>query len=573
MYFVARLNKTPKKVGTFIDSSIVEDQIEERGIGIGMYLSFNTEELEQIEMQVGLSYTSIENAKVNLQHEAEGKIFNEVQSDAKQRWNQMLNRIYVEGKSNDDKTKFYTGLYHALLGRGLASDVNGEYVKNDGTIGQIPLDDKGEPKYHHHNSDGMWGGFWTLSQLWSLAYPEYMSQYIQSNIDFYKETGWLHDGVAAGVFTNGVSTNFQGLLIAAAYNCGIRDFDIETGYEAALKNEINYSGRNLGNGKYDLRHFVKDGYIPFEDTTISNGWIFNFGSSHTLEYSFSSFAVAQMAKGLRHFDDYQKLMKQSENWTNLYDKETNFIRPRLPNGNFISEFDTLVAWRGFQEGNAFQFTWFVPHDVAGLIQIMGNDLFNQRLENMFNNSQKSMFGGGDEIHSFSGIEKLYNHGNQPCLHNSWLFNYSGKPWLTQKWVRTISNEFYGTKPLHGYGIGQDEDQGMLGAWYVLASIGLFDVQGHAGETPTFQLGSPLFDKITIDLHPDYYKNDKIVIKTKNNSKENLYIQSVKLDDKILDECWIKRTDLLEGEELIIDLSSKPNKDWGINRPPPSQSNL
>ena len=572
MYFAAKLNKTPEKVGTFIDSLFYENKVKIKGKGAGLLLSFKTSEQEIVEMQVGLSYTSIANAKVNLETESAGMTFDMVKKKAEKIWNDKLSRIYVEGERQEDKIKFYTGLYHVLLGRGLASDVNGMYPKNDGTSGQIPLDKDNEPLYNHYNTDGMWCSSWNLVQLLALVYPEFLSEYIQSNIDFYKETGWLHDGVAAGVYTNGVQTNYQGLVIASAYNCGIRDFDISTGYEAALKNEIEYRGRNLGNGKYDLEGFVLSGFIPFEDMILPNGWVFNFGASHTMEYSFTSYAVSQMAKQLGREADYAKLIKQACYWEKSFDKESHFIRPRLPNGSFIADFDTMIAWRGFQEGNAFQYTWFVPHDVAGLIDLVGEELFDARLETMFVEARKSMFGGGENIDSFSGIEKLYNHGNQPCLHNAWLFNFTSKPWLTQKWTRIICNEFYGTEPLHGYGIGQDEDQGMLGAWFVLSSMGLFDLQGHANSNPTFQFGSPLFDKIVIKLNQEYYPGEEIVVKTSNNSKDNIYVQSVKLNEEDIEQCWIDRAELIKGGVLEFEMGNKENFSWGTKILPPSMSN-
>jgi predicted alpha-1,2-mannosidase len=415
----------------------------------------------------------------------------------------------------------------------------------------------------------MWGGFWNLSQLWAMVYPEIFNQYLQSNIDFYKETGWLHDGEAAGVYTNGVQTNFQGLLIASAYNCGFRDFDWETGYEAAVKNELEYRGRNLGNGKYDLYYFVKNGYVPYQDTIIGNGWVFNFGASHTLEYAFSSYAVAQMAKNRGNEADYSKLMEQAGYWKNLFDSESKFIRPKLPSGEFIKDFDPMKAWDGFQEGNAYQFTWFVPHDIAGLIENIGKDLFNERLEKTFEESRKSLFGGGEEIHSFSGVEMLYNQGNQPCLHQSWLFNYSGKPWLTQKWTRIICDEFYGTEPLHGYGFGQDEDQGQLGAWYVMAALGLFDVQGHTNAEPTFQFGSPLFEKVSIQLSED--PGNRLVIETKDNGPENYYVRSLKFNGETIENTWLKRETLMQGGKLVFEMDSVPNKNRGAKVPPPSMN--
>ncbi len=571
MHFVIQMNKTPYGWGSFTDECILEGASETRGTANGMYLNFSTLDGEKIEIMVGLSYTSIENARLNLLHEISGRDFEEVREEAHASWREMLSVIKVEGGSEADRVKFYTGLYHALLGRGLASDLNGQYPRNDGSAGQIPLDGDGIPEYHHYNTDGIWGGFWNLGQLWALAYPGFLSEYMQSNLDFYDETGWLHDGVAAGAYSNGVQTNYNGLMLAATYNCGIRDFDLEKAYAAAFKNETCYSGRDFGSGKYDLHYFVNNGYIPSYDTTLSNGWVFNFGASHTLEYCFSSFAVAQFAQSLGKSGDYEKLISQANAYKLLFDPETRYIRPRNPDGSFIEDFDPMEPWRGFQEGNAFQYTWYVPHDIAGMIDLVGVDLFNERLEMMFVEARKSLFGGGKEIDSFSGLEKLYNHGNQPCLHNAWLFNYSGKPWLTQKWTRMICDEFYGTEPLHGYGFGQDEDQGQLGAWYVMAGLGLFDVSGHAFAEPVFQLGSPLFDKMTIKLDPHYYEGKELIIKTENNSSLNIYVQSASFNGDLLGKYWVKRDRLLQGGELILEMGPEPAMDESWLRPPPSMS--
>ena len=574
MYFVANFNKQPKETGSFKDSIQQIGATSTRGVGNGLFLTFNMAQNEKLLIRTGLSYTSIKNARLNLEAESEGKSFDDVHKTARLIWNQKLGRIKAEGGDSLSRVKFYTGLYHALLGRGISSDINGQYPLVDKGIGQIPLDGKGKPKYHHYNTDGIWGGFWNLSQLWALVYPEYFKEYVQSNIDFYKTRGWLHDGEAAGVYTNGVQTNYQGLMIASAYNCGIRDFDVKTGYEAALKNEVDYHGRNLGNGKFDLNYFIKNGYVPSRDTLFSNGWKFNFGSSHTLEYSYSSYAVAQLAKELGHQQDYEKLIRQSGYYRNLFDPKTKFIRPKLIDGTFIPDFNPMKAWIGFQEGNAFQYTWYVPHDVAGLIQLMGKDEFNRRLEHVFATSQKTRFGGGDsDVDSFSGIEMVYNHGNQPCLHDSWLFNYSGQPWLTQKWTRAICDEFYGAQPLRGYGVGQDEDQGQLGAWYVMAALGIFDVQGHTSINPTFQFGSPQFDRVTIQLNPKYYSGKVLTIQASNNSAKNIYIQSMTFNQKKIDNCWITRKRLTDGGTLIFEMGDQPNKTWGVDIPPPSMSDM
>jgi predicted alpha-1,2-mannosidase len=464
----------------------------------------------------------------------------------------------VEGTNREDKVKFYTGLYHALLGRGLASDVNGAYPANDGRIGQIELNADGKPKHHHYNTDAIWGAFWNLTQLWTLAYPEYLSDWIQSQLLVYKDGGWLGDGIACSKYVSGVGTNFVSLVIAAAYNCGFRDFDVPLGYEAALKNEIEWEGRVEGAGKMDVRQFVQRGYVPYiersrlgkaEGADIGS----RFSASHTLEYAFSAYAVAHMAKQLGKEQDYDRLMQLSKGWKVLYDSETKFIRPKDEQGVFLDNFKPSEPWRGFQEGNAWQYTFYVPHDVPGLIETLGLDEFNNRLDTIFTESQKAVFGGGTTVHAFAGLEALYNHGNQPSLHISWLFNFSGKPWLTQKWTRAICDEFYGAEPLHGYGFGQDEDQGQLGAWYVMAAMGLFDVKSLTGENPALQIGSPLFDRITIALNPDYYKGNSFVIETKKNSKTNVYVQSAILNGKILDSMAIPFENVVNGGTLFLEM--------------------
>ena len=558
MYFSAELDKKPVAWGAFNGNDLNADAKEAAGPGAGLYFTFNTKANECITVKVGLSYTSIANARLNFQTEAEGRSFNKVRKAALNTWNDYLGRILVEGNNRTDKVKFYTGLYHALLGRGLASDVNGAYPTNKGGIGQIECDAKGQPKHHHYNTDAIWGGFWNLTQLWTMVYPEYFSDWIQSQLLVYKDTGWLGDGIACSKYVSGVGTNFVGLAIAAAYNCGIRDFDVRLGYEAALKNEIGWEGRVEGAGKLDTRQFVERGYSPYIERSRLGSYFEStekgsqFNASHTLEYSFSAYAVAQMAKQLHKEDDYRKLMQLSHGWKYLYDPETKFIRPKDENGRFIDNFNPIQPWRGFQEGNAWQYTFYVPHDVHGLIDTIGHDEFNNRLENIFIKSQKESFGGGTVINAFSGLETLYNHGNQPSLHISWLFNFSGKPQLTQRWTRAICDEFYGVEPIHGYGYGQDEDQGQLGAWYVMAAIGLFDVKALTGENPQFQLGSPMFDKITIKLNSAYYpKGDKFVIETKNNSKTNVYVQSAKLNGKKMDSVFIPFSDVVNGGKLEL----------------------
>lgn len=555
MYFVAEVNKRPSHYGTFIENAIQDGNREVKGKGAGMYLTFKTNQEEAITIKVGLSYTSVDNARLNLDKEAKNKSFEEVKLGTQKKWNNYLGRILVEGGKEEDKNKFYTGLFHALLGRGLASDVNGAYPKNDGSVGQIPLNEKGAPVHNHYNTDAIWGAYWNLTQLWSIAYPDYYADWIQSQLLVYKDTGWLGDGIASSKYVSGVGTNFTGLAIAAAYNVGIRNFDIKLAYEAARKNELTSSNRVLGAGKMDVGTFVKRGFSPYlpddesvkpEFTTAGSP----FGASHTLEYSFSAYAVAQFARSLGETADYETLQKLSEGWRLLYDPSTKFIRPKDSSGKFITNFDPSAPWVGFQEGNAWQYTFFVPHQPSALVDLLGKDVFNHRLDSIFTLSQKNIFGGGKDINAFSGLKGLYNHGNQPNLHIAWLFNFSGRPDLSQKWVCAIADEFYGTDGIHGYGYGQDEDQGQIGAWYALAAIGLFDVGGLTSPTPSFQIGYPLFSKITITL-PDKSRKNPFVIEAPTRKEKNLYIKKAIFNGKPLQQLRLPFSEIKEGGTLLL----------------------
>lgn len=565
MYFSAVLDKKPAAFGVFTDSIPVADKQEIKGPGTGLYLTFKTTDQEAINIKVGLSYTSIENARLNMDTEAKDLTFDSAKVMAIRSWNEQLGRIKVDGGVTDDKVKFYTGLYHAIAGRGVASDVNGAYPKNDGTIGQVPLNSEGKPQFRFYNTDAIWGGYWNVTPLWAIAYPERYADFVQGQLLIYKETGWLADGLANGKYVSGVGTNFTGLVIAAAYNIGLRDFDVNTAYEAALKNEIGYEGRVPGAGKMDVGAFVKRGFSPYisndeagtrELTTDGSA----FGTSHTLEYSFSCYAVAQFAKALGKTADYEQLIRLSNGWKLIYDSTTKFIRPKGIDGAFIKNFDPTAPWVGFQEGNAWQYTFFVPHDPETLVKYLGKDVFNKRLDSIFTVSQKNIFGGGKNIDAFAGLQGLYNQGNQPNLHISWLFNFSGRPDLTQKWVHAICDEFYGTEGIHGYGYGQDEDQGQMGAWYVLAGMGLFDVKGLTAPDPTLQIGSPLFEKITIKL-PDHIRKGAFVIEAPGNSKENIYIQEATLNGNVdkTHTLSVSYADITKGGTLQLKMGNQPGR--------------
>lgn len=561
MYFSAMLDKKPTAYGTFKGAETFAGKDAINGKGAGLYLTFATQEAEKITITAGLSFTSIENARLNLDAEAKRLSFDKAKANALKVWGGYLGRINVKSSNTQDLTKFYTGLYHALLGRGLASDVNGAYPKNDGNIGQIELNKLGKPIHNHYNTDAIWGGFWNLTQLWAIAYPEYYSDWIKSQLLVYKDSGWLADGIANSRYVSGVGTNFVSLAMASAYMSGIRDFNVKLAYEASLKNELDGENRPHGAGKLDVAQFVKYGYVPHLDKGIGGGERWQYSASHTLEYAYSAYAVAQWAKLLGKDADYTKLISLSKAWEKIYDPKLNLIRPKLADGSWMQNFKPSESWRGFQEGNAWQYTFYVPHEPTALIAKMGTTNFNNRLDSIFTTSQKNAFGGGTKLDAFSGLEGLYNHGNQPNLHISWLFNFSGKPSLTQKWVRTIADEFYGTDGIHGYGYGQDEDQGQLGAWYVISSMGLFDVKGFTDPQPEVGLGSPLFDEIKIKGNKKHFSGKNFTIEVRNNSTTNRYVQSFTLNGQSLNKPFIKLADVQRGGKLILQMGSTPKNSY------------
>lgn len=562
MYFSGVLSRKPTAMGTFQKEVQFPGETSRKGKGVGVYLRYDTREESAVEIKAGFSYTSMDNAKENLEAEAKTLTFDKAKAQAQKTWSEELNKIQVQGSSTENKVKFYTGLFHALLGRGLASDVDGHFPQNDGTIGQIPLDKAGKPTFSFYNTDSVWGAFWNLTQLWTLVWPEYYNDFVQTHLAVYKNSGWLGDGLANSKFVSGVGTNFVGLIIASAYQAGIRNYDVDLAFKAAYENEVKYEGRNPGAGKLDLGTFIKNGYVTQTKGMTTKPEGSGFSASHTLEYCYSSYAVAQFAKSLGKEKEYKELMLLSQNWKNLYDKKTNFIRPKNASGNFLDHFDPFQPWVGFQEGNAWQYTFYVPHDPKALIAEMGQEVFVKRLDSIFTISKKTAFGGKD-IDAFAGVKYMYNHGNQPNLHIAYLFNYTDHPWLSQKWIRIIDDKFYGTEEIHGYGYGQDEDQGQLGSWFVMSAMGLFDVKGLTDIKPSFQITSPLFDSMKIKTG----WGNTINISTANNAPENYYIQSLKINGKEYRNRSIPLETLRKDCTFDFNLGPNPKKDWFSNEIP------
>jgi predicted alpha-1,2-mannosidase len=550
LYFVARFSRPFKSFGGWAGEKIYRNTNEISGkdnIDIGAFVNYTTNEDEVIKIQTGISLVSIEQARLNLETEMSGFgwDFDAVRNDARNTWNDLLNKIKIEGGTETDKTKFYTNLYRSYCARTIWSDVNGKYVDMYENIQQ--LKDPDSPVY---GCDAFWNTFWNLNQLWALITPETANKWVKSLLEIYDRGGWLPKGPGGIEYSSIMVASHEISLIVSAYQKGIRNFDIEKAYEAIKHNQTEPGRRHEGGGwvgNHQLKPYKELGYVPVERGPVSN----------TLEYAYDDWCVAQMAKALNRKRDYEHFIARAESYKNVFDPGVGFIRPKHADGLWVKGFNPLVKAVGkeddfqtkdFVEGNSWQYTWFVPHDVKGLINLLGKEKFNRRLVDGFEESRPNF------------VSHYVNHSNQPNMQAAYLFNFSGVPWLTQKWVRGIMEKYYGTGPVNGY--PGDEDQGQMGAWYVMSAIGLFEMDGGAATEPIFEIGSPIFDKVTIYLDKKYYKGGRFVIEAKNNSNTNIYIQSATLNGKPLNKSWFYHRQLVNGGKLVLQMGPSPNKQWG-----------
>lgn len=561
VHFVIRFNKPMKGFGGWVGNSVKKEVSEVAGKGrMGAYADFDTKKEEVILMQTGISLVSIEQARLNLQTEMNpfNWSFEGVEKNAKAEWNKLLSKIQVEGGSEENKKKFYTNFYRSYVARTTWSDVNGKYVDVNEVIRQT------DPKHPVYGSDALWNTFWNLNQLWSLVNPDLTSHWVNSLLEIYKTGGWLPKGPAGIEYSGIMEASHEISLMVGAYQKGIRDFDSKLALEAMIHQQTTPGVVTPENGFAGNRFFdayMKLGYVPNEEGQVSN----------TLEYAYDDWCVSQFAKALKREDVYKKFIKRAANYQNVFDTAVLYIRTKNRDGSWVKDWSpyccTNFSGPGYLEGNAWQYSFFNPHDVQGIVNLMGRDEFNNRLNNGFEKSAKYNFNADGDLYDRVPI----NHGNQPNMQAAWLFNYSGKPWLTQKWTREIMNKYYGSTPYHGW-LG-DEDEGQMGAWFVMASIGLFQTNGGASVKPFYEIGSPLFKKITIQLDTRYYQGKTFTIIANPASDENRYIQSAQLDGKTLTKPWFYHEDLVDGGTLVLQMGPNPNKLWGAKPEdaPPSMS--
>jgi len=552
LYFVARFNQPVESMGGWKGTEIV-NRIKEisttEDLDIGAFLKFSLKDNTELLMKTGISYVSTEQARLNMETEMDkfGWDFDAVHNNSRETWNSLLGKIKVEGGSEEDKLKFYTNMYRSYSARTIFSDVNGKYTDMCEDVQQ--LKDPDSPVY---GCDAFWNTFWNLNQLWGLVNPDLTEKWVNSLMEIYDKGGWLPKGPGGIEYSSIMVASHEIPLIVGAWQKGIQNFDIEKAYKAIKEVQMNPARPHECGGYVGNRNIIsykEMGYVPANEGPVSN----------TLEYAYDDWCVAQLAKALGKTDDYRYFMKRAQNYRNVFDKSTGYMRPKHSGGPWYEEFTPIKSavgkednfgTRDYVEANAWQFSWFVPHDLKGLMELMGIDEFNNRLETGFENSRPVF------------TSEFVNHSNQPNMQAPWLFNYSGKPWLTQYWVREVLDNYYGTGPIDGY--PGDEDQGQMGAWYVMSAMGMFQMDGGASVEPVYELSGPIFEKITIQLDQNYYKGSEFVIEAKNSSKANRYIQSATLNGETLNKFWIKHTDVIKGGKLVFEMGPEPDNTWAVN---------
>jgi predicted alpha-1,2-mannosidase len=526
----------------------------------GRFLVNLNKDAQKVKVKVAISYTSIENAKANMEAELPHWNFKQVVEESTTVWNELLGRIKVEGNDLQQQRRFYTDLWHALQGRRIISDVNGAYPDNTKTqfrVGQIPLDAKGKPQFNHYNSDSFWGAQWTIATLWQLVYPEIAEEFVQSLLQYYKDGGIVPRGPSGGNYTYVMTGSSATPFMIGAYQKGIRGYDAELMYEGLKKNHLlggimersGYEHKtNKGGG---LADYIKKGYVPYPNPDGRFGG-HEDGASTTLEYAFQDYALAQLAKSLGKTTDYQHFMKRSQNYKNVFDAESGWIRPKNNKGEWRAEFDPYQFKHGFVEANGAQSTWFVPHDLMGLANLMGGkEAAVQKLQEQFETAEKLGFTSGtkhaqETDPNFRRIP--INYGNQPSIQTAHVFHEIGRPDLTQYWVRKVTENVYGgLNPSTGY--NGDEDQGLMGSLAVLLKIGLFQMTTGVETESSYIVTKPIFDNVTILLNPDYYAGKQLEIKVAE--KQESLIKQLSFNGENKEGFEIKHQELVRGGILKI----------------------
>ncbi|MDD2997198.1 MAG: GH92 family glycosyl hydrolase [Paludibacter sp.] len=504
------------------NAPVVTDSKMLEGKHLGFFNEFSTLENEEVTLKVGISFVDMAGAELNYNSEIKNKTFDEVKTDAENLWNRELSKVLVEGGTDDEKTVFYSALYHTMIDPRIYEDVDGRYVGGDLKIHQ------NDNSFTKRTIFSGWDVFRSQFPLQTIINPLVVSDQINSLVTMADQSGreYFERWEILNSYSGCMIGNPALSVLADAYSKGIRTYDAERAYRYAVNTSAKFGNDSLG----------------YSATT--------FGISHTLEYAYTDWCVAQLASKLGKTVDEKLFLEKSQAYRNIFDTEKGWFRPRLSNGEWESwpEDGRLKEWYGCVECNPYQQGWFVPHDVAGMVELMGGKTAVLKdLNAFFANTPSHLL-----------WNSYYNHANEPVHFVPFLFNQLDSPWETQKWTRFICQNGYKNKV---EGLVGNEDAGQMSAWYVLAASGIHP--SCPGNT-RLEITSPMFDLIEFTLDSKYYSGKKFSIIAHNNSPENIYIQKAKLNGKAYDLCHIDFAEVAAGGTLELFMGKKPNKNWGKN---------
>ncbi len=488
---------------------------EMSGDDIGAWFTFDTTEGEAIEVSIGVSFVSIENARLNLETEQPaGTTFDQIRAQARKKWNEDLSRILVEGGTEEQKGVFYTALYHTMIHPNILQDVNGQYPQMEGD--KILTTDR-----NRYTVYSLWDTYRNFHQLMTLVYPERQMDMVRTMLDMYREHGWFPKWELYGRETLTMEGDPSIPVIVDTWMKGLRDFDINLAYEGMYKSATTPGKDNLM--RPDIDDYIAKGYCPLMEQ-------YDNSVSHALEYYIADYSLYTLAKALGKTEDAKLFYDRSMGYKHYYCKEFGTLRPILPDGSFYSPFDPLQGANfepspGFHEGNSWNYTFYVPHDVKGLAKLMGG-------QKRFVNKLQMVFDKG-----------YYDPANEPDIAYPYLFSYfKGEEWRTQKLVKELLAKHYTTKP---DGLPGNEDTGTMSSWAIFSMMGFYpDCPG----VPEYTLTTPTFDKITIKLDPAYWGTDKLVIRKEGGDG---YIDQIRLGGKKYSKYRLTHEDLIHAGEITF----------------------
>lgn len=544
-YFVIHSDTPFEEVFGVEDGEIIPGKLESESDHSGALIRFNTRAGEQLHLNIGSSFISWEQAERNLENEIGDKTFGQVQAEAKQTWNEHLDRVRVEGGTTDQHITFYTALYRTML----FPRKFYEFGEDGKPVHYSPYNGKVEDGYLF-TDNGFWDTFRAVFPFFNLMFRDLNSKIMEGLANTYRESGWLPEWASPGHRSVMIGSN-SASIIADAWLKGIDMPDLDILYEAILKNSEN-EGPLKSVGRYGVDYYNRLGYIPY-DVGI------NENTARTLEYAYDDYTIAALAeKSGRPAAEVDRFRQRSMNYRNVFDTTINFMRGKNLDGTFQSPFRADKWGDAFTEGCSWHWTWCVFHDVQGLIDLMGgNDVFNNKLDAVFTTAPTADHSYyGFQIHEITEMKIInmgqYAHGNQPIQHMPYLYNYSGQPWKTQYHVRNIMDRLYTPE---ADGLCGDEDNGQTSAWYVFSAMGMYPVTPGSGQ---YVLGSPLFNSVTLKLE----NGNTFTIRADENSKDHYYIKEASLNNKSWTKNYIDHEMIMKGGTLHLGMDDAPNRSRG-----------